>query len=117
MRIFLIDGQSYIYRAFYAVRELSTSKGFPTNAIFGFVNMLRRILEEYAPSHLAVIFDAKGKTFRNDLYPAYKARRLAMPEALRPQIPCIKEVVRAYRIPADRKSTRLNSSHVSISYA
>ena len=100
MRIFLIDGQSYIYRAFYAVRELSTSKGFPTNAIFGFVNMLRRILEEYAPSHLAVIFDAKGKTFRNDLYPAYKARRLAMPEALRPQIPCIKEVVRAYRIPA-----------------
>src|SRR2546427_3199201 len=100
MRIFLIDGQSYIYRAFYAVRELSTSKGLPTNAIFGFVNMLRRIREECAPSHLAVIFDAKGKTFRNDLYPAYKARRLAMPEALRPQIPCIKEVVRAYRIPA-----------------
>jgi DNA polymerase-1 len=99
MHIFLIDGQSYIYRAFYAVRELSTSKGFPTNAIFGFVSMLQRIQEEYSPSHLAVVFDAKGKTFRNDLYPDYKVRRLAMPETLRPQIPYIKEVVRAYRIP------------------
>jgi DNA polymerase-1 len=99
MRIFLIDGQSYIYRAFYAVRELTTSKGFPTNAIFGFVNMLQRIQGEHTPTHLAVVFDAKGKTFRNDLYQGYKARRLAMPEALRPQIPRIKEVVRAYRIP------------------
>lgn len=100
MQVFLVDGQSYIYRAFYAVRELSTSTGFPTNAIFGFVNMLQRIREEFTPTHLAVIFDAKGKTFRNDLYAAYKARRLAMPEALRPQIPRIKDVVRAYRIPA-----------------
>lgn len=100
MQVFLVDGQSYIYRAFYAVRELSTSKGFPTNAIFGFVNMLQRIREEFTPTHLAVIFDAKGKTFRNDLYAAYKARRLAMPETLRPQIPRIKDVVRAYRIPA-----------------
>ncbi len=98
--IFLIDGQSYIYRAFYAVRELTTSKGFPTNAIFGFVNMLQRVREEYTPSHLAVIFDAPGKNFRHDLFPTYKARRLAMPEALRPQIPRIKDVVRAYRIPA-----------------
>src|SRR5581483_6593422 len=55
--------------------------------------------EEYAPSHLAVVFDAKGKNFRHDLYEKYKARRLAMPETLRPQIPCIKEVVRAYHIP------------------
>jgi DNA polymerase-1 len=99
IRVFLIDGQSYIYRAFYAVRELSTSKGFPTNAIFGFVNMLQRVREEYAPSHLAVVFDAPGKNFRHDLYTGYKARRLAMPEAMRPQIPRIKEVVRAYHIP------------------
>jgi DNA polymerase-1 len=98
--IFLIDGQSYIYRAFYAVQELSTSRGFPTNAIFGFVNMLQRVREEYTPSHLAVIFDAPGKNFRHDLFPTYKVRRLAMPEALRPQIPRIKDVVRAYRIPA-----------------
>jgi DNA polymerase I len=100
VQIFLIDGQSYIYRAFYAVRELATSKGFPTNAIFGFVNMLQRVRTEYAPSHLAVIFDAPGKNFRHALFPTYKARRLAMPEALRPQIPRIKDVVRAYRIPA-----------------
>jgi len=99
MRIFLIDGQAYIYRAFYAVRELSTSKGFPTNAIFGFVNMLQRIQQEYSPEYLAVVFDAKGKTFRNDLYTAYKANRLAAPETLRPQIPRIKDLVRAYRIP------------------
>jgi DNA polymerase-1 len=99
-QIFLIDGQSYIYRAFYAVRELATSKGFPTNAIFGFVNMLQRVREEYAPTHLAMVFDAPGKNFRHDLFPTYKARRLAMPETLRPQIPRIKDVVRAYRIPA-----------------
>ncbi|MGH7961001.1 MAG: DNA polymerase I, partial [Candidatus Binatia bacterium] len=100
MCIFLIDGQSYIYRAFFAVRELKTSTGFPTNAIFGFVNMLQSIRQEYAPSHLAVIFDAPGKNFRHDHYQAYKAHRLAMPEALRPQIPPIKEIVRAYGIPA-----------------
>ena len=99
MQVFLVDGQSYIYRAFYAVKELATSKGFPTNAIFGFVNMLQRIRDGYAPSHLAVIFDAKGKNFRHDLYPNYKVRRLAMPETMRPQIPRIKEIVRAYHIP------------------
>jgi DNA polymerase-1 len=99
MRIFLVDGQAYIYRAFYAVRELQTSKGFPTNAIFGFINMLQRLLQDQQPQHLAVVFDTKGKTFRNDLYTAYKANRLAMPETLRPQIPRIKEVVRAYRVP------------------
>ena len=99
MRIFLVDGQAYIYRAFYAVRELQTSKGFPTNAIFGFINMLQRLLQDQQPQYLAVVFDAKGKTFRNDLYTAYKANRSAMPETLRPQIPRIKEVVRAFRIP------------------
>jgi DNA polymerase-1 len=98
-RVFLVDGQSYIYRAFYAVRDLQTSQGFPTNAIFGFVNMLQRILEEHAPEHLAVVFDAPGKNFRHERYQAYKANRLAMPEALQPQIPRIKEVVQAYRIP------------------
>ncbi|MBI3246939.1 MAG: DNA polymerase I [Deltaproteobacteria bacterium] len=98
-QIFLVDGQSYIYRAFYAVKELANSQGFPTNAIFGFANMLQRLREGYAPSHLAVVFDAKGKNFRHDLYPKYKIRRLAMPETMRPQIPRIKELIRAYRIP------------------
>src|SRR5262245_7678452 len=99
MKIFLIDGQAYIYRAFYAVRELQTSQGVPTNAIFGFVNMLQRLLQEHAPEYLAVIFDAKGKTFRHGIYKEYKANRLSMPETLRPQIPSIKALVRAYRIP------------------
>lgn len=98
-QIFLVDGQSYIYRAFYAVKELANSQGFPTNAIFGFANMLQRLRQDYAPSHLAVVFDAKGKNFRHDLYPKYKIRRLAMPETMRPQIPRIKELIRAYRIP------------------
>ena len=97
--IFLVDGQAYIYRAFYAVRDLQTSQGVPTNAIFGFVNMLQRLLQEHAPEYLAVVFDAKGKNFRHDLYKDYKANRLATPELLRPQIPRIKDLVRAYRIP------------------
>jgi DNA polymerase-1 len=100
MRIFLIDGQSYIYRAFYAVRELSNASGFPTNAIFGFVNMLQRVQDTYDPSHLAIIFDAPGKNFRHARYGDYKANRQSMPDALRQQIPRIKEVVGAYRIPA-----------------
>lgn len=97
--IFLVDGQAYIYRAFYAVRDLQTSQGVPTNAIFGFVNMLQRLLQEHDPEYLAVVFDAKGKNFRHDLYKEYKANRLSMPEPLRPQISRIKDLVRAYRIP------------------
>ena len=100
MRIFLIDGQSYIYRAFYAVQDLTNSSGFPTNAIFGFVNMLKRVRETYDPSHLAIIFDAPGKNFRHERYRDYKANRQSMPDPLRQQIPRIKEVVQAYRIPA-----------------
>ena len=97
--VFLVDGQAYIYRAFYAVRELQTSQGVPTNAVFGFTSMLQRLLQEESPEYLAVIFDAKGKNFRHDLYKEYKANRLATPEPLRPQIPRIKDLVRAYRIP------------------
>ena len=97
--VFLVDGQAYIYRAFYAVRELQTSQGVPTNAVFGFTSMLQRLLQEESPEYLAVVFDAKGKNFRHDLYKEYKANRLATPEPLRPQIPRIKDLVRAYRIP------------------
>ena len=97
--VFLIDGQSYIYRAFYAVRDLTNSQGFPTNAIFGFVNMLQRIHDEHAPSHLGMVFDSPGKTFRHDVYPEYKANRSKMPDELRVQIPRIKDLVQAYNIP------------------
>ena len=103
-RLYLIDGSSYIYRAYFAIRHLSNSKGFATNAVLGFINMLLKVVREHAPDHLAVVFDAKGPTFRKELYPEYKANRTAMPEDLVPQIPYIKEVVRAFNMPAIEKA-------------
>ncbi|MDY0269007.1 DNA polymerase I [Trichloromonas sp.] len=102
-RLYLIDGSSYIYRAYFAIRHLSNSRGLATNAVLGFVNMLLKVVREHAPDHLAVVFDAKGPTFRKELYPEYKANRVAMPEDLVPQIPYIKEVVRAFNMPAIEK--------------
>lgn len=99
-RLYLIDGSSYIYRAYFAIRHLSNSKGMATNAIFGFTNMLLKVMREHAPDHLAVVFDARGPTFRKEIYPEYKANRAAMPEDLVPQIPRIKELVRAFNLPA-----------------
>jgi len=98
-RLFLIDGSSYIYRAFYAIRGLSTSKGFPSNAIFGFTSMLLKVLRDHKPDGVAVIFDAKGPTFRNTLYEAYKANRPTMPDDLTVQIPYTKKIVEGFRIP------------------
>src|SRR3990170_3976760 len=97
-RLFLIDGSSYIYRAFYAIRHLSNSKGLPTNAIYGFTQMLLKVLKEHRPDYFAVIFDSKAPTFRSEVYKEYKANRPAMPEGLVPQIPYIKKVVEGYRI-------------------
>jgi DNA polymerase I len=99
-RLFLIDGSGYIYRAYFAIRHLSNSKGVATNAVYGFINMLLKVVREQQPDHLAVVFDSKGPTFRHELYPAYKANRAAMPEDLVPQVPVIKEVVRAFNMPA-----------------
>ena len=98
--LYLIDGSSYIYRAFYAVRHLSTSSGIPTNAIYGFVGMLNRILREKGPSHIAIALDAPGPTFRHDLSPDYKATRPKMPEDLARQIPFIKRLIEAFGIPS-----------------
>lgn len=98
-KLFLIDGSSYIYRAFFAIRGLSTSRGIPTNATFGFTSMLLKVLRDYKPDGVAVVFDAKGPTFRNELYDEYKANRPAMPDDLSPQIPYIKRIVEAFRIP------------------
>jgi len=99
-RVYLIDGSSYIYRAYFAIRHLSNSKGEATNAVYGFTNMLLTLLREEKPERVAVIFDAKGPTFRKKLYPEYKANRSAMPEDLVPQIPLIKSIVRAFNLPA-----------------
>ncbi len=102
-RLYLVDGSSYIYRAYYAIRHLSNSKGLSTNAVLGFTNMLLKVLREERPDYVVVVFDAKRPTFRNELYPEYKANRAAMPEDLVPQVPLIKEVVRGLRIPAIEK--------------
>ncbi|MBN1829661.1 MAG: DNA polymerase I [Deltaproteobacteria bacterium] len=97
--VYLIDGSNYVYRAFYAIRELTNSKGFPTNAIYGFTNMLMRLIRECRPSHLAVVFDSPGPTFRRLAYAEYKATRKAMPDDLAVQIPAIKDVIRGFSIP------------------
>jgi DNA polymerase-1 len=97
-RLFLVDGSSYIFRAFYAIRHLSNSKGLPTNAIFGFTQMLLKVLKEHQPDYLAVVLDSKGPTFRSKVYKKYKANRPAMPEALVPQIPYIRRIIEEYQI-------------------
>src|SRR4030043_1376985 len=99
-KLFLIVGSSYLYRAFFAIAHLSNSKGLPTNAIFGFTQMLLKVLKEHRPDYLAVVFDSKAPTFRSEIYKEYKANRPAMPEGLIPQIPYIKRIVEGYRIAA-----------------
>src|SRR4030042_970183 len=97
-KLFLIDGSSYLFRAFYAIGHLSNSKGLPTNATYGFIQMLLKVLKEHRPDYLAVIFDSKAPTFRSEVYKEYKANRPAMPETLSPQIPYIKKIIEGYRI-------------------
>jgi len=101
--VFLIDGSSYVYRAFFAIAHLSNSKGFPTNAIYGFTNMLLKILREKGAEYAAIAFDAPGPTFRHEVFGEYKANRPSMPEDLRVQVPHIKEVVSALRVPVLEK--------------
>lgn len=98
--IYLIDGSGYIHRAFHAVRHLSTSHGLPTNATLGFTNMLLKLLSDQNPEYMAMAFDAKGPTFRHEMYDAYKANRPPMPENLVVQIPYIKQVVEGMNIPS-----------------
>ena len=93
--LLLVDGSSYLYRAFHAMPDLRNAEGAPTGAIYGMINMLRRLRQDYEAAYIACVFDAKGKTFRDDLYPEYKANRAAMPEDLVRQIEPIHEVVRA----------------------
>jgi DNA polymerase-1 len=97
--LILVDGSSYLYRAFHAMPSLTNSKGSPTGAIYGMVNMLRRLLAEYDPEDIAVVFDAKGRTFRDDLYEQYKANRKEMPSELAQQIPAIHEIIHAMGLP------------------
>src|SRR5437762_202444 len=95
----LVDGSSYLYRAFHAMPALTNSKGAPTGAIYGVVNMLRRLLKDHAPERIAVVFDAKGKTFRDELYSQYKATRKAMPDELVRQVEPLHALIHALGLP------------------
>jgi DNA polymerase-1 len=93
--LLLVDGSSYLYRAFHAMPDLRNAQGEPTGAIYGMINMLRRLRSDYPAAYIACVFDAKGKTFRDDMYAEYKAQRAPMPDDLRAQIEPIHQVVAA----------------------
>lgn len=97
--LILVDGSSYLYRAYHALPALMNSKGFPTGAVYGMVNMLKKLLTEFQPEHMAVVFDTKGKTFRDELYADYKATRKETPNELIQQIEPIYQIIRAMGIP------------------
>ena len=98
-KILLVDGTNSLYRAFFAIPPLRAPDGTPTNAAYGFVNMLVKVIREEVPDRVVVVFDARGPTFRHELYDAYKANREAQPEDLTIQFPIVRELVDAYRIP------------------
>lgn len=98
-KLVLIDGHSILNRAFYGVPELTNSEGLHTNAVYGFLNILFKILEEEKADHLAVAFDLKAPTFRHEMYGDYKGTRKPMPEELHEQVPVMKEVLAAMEIP------------------
>jgi len=95
----LVDGSSYLFRAYHAMPPLTNSDGHPTGAIRGVINMMRKLQKDYPESQIIVIFDAKGKTFRNDMYPEYKANRPSMPDELRVQIQPIHDIIKAMGLP------------------
>lgn len=98
-KLFLIDGNSLLYRSYYAIQRLSTSQGFPTNALYGFLNSLRKLIEQENPQYLGIVFDVKGPTLRHKVFKDYKAHRKPMPEDLSRQIPVLKKIIKALNIP------------------
>ena len=101
--VYLVDGTAYVYRAFYAIRQqLSTAAGLPTKAVFGFKNMLQKLVQKEKPQYLGVAFDERGPTFRHEMDPNYKANRPPMPDDLEVQIPYIHRLIEAFNIPTIR---------------
>ena len=97
--VILVDGSSYLFRAYHAIQGLRTSDDFPTNAIRGVISMIRAHLRDYPDAKVIVVFDAKGKTFRNDMYAEYKANRPPMEDDLRVQIEPIHQIIEAMGLP------------------
>jgi len=98
-RVFLVDGNSYLYRAFYATPHLSNSKGMPTNAVYAFISMIKKLMTAESPDRLVIVFDSKAPSFREEISKAYKAQRPPMPDNLSTQIPYVKKVIEAMGIP------------------
>ncbi len=103
--LYLVDGSGFIFRAYFAMTysgrgEMTNPDGVPVSAVFGFTQMLMKLLNDYHAPYLAVVFDPKGGSFRNNLYPEYKANRDVPPEDLVPQFPLVREATRAFDIPA-----------------
>lgn len=97
--LILVDGSSYLFRAYHSPPHLTNSKGEATGAIYGVINMVKSLIRQFDPSHMVMVFDAKGPTFRNDMYSEYKANRPPMPDDLRPQIEPIHQIIRAMGLP------------------
>ncbi|HIJ56008.1 MAG TPA: DNA polymerase I [Deltaproteobacteria bacterium] len=102
--LYLIDGTAFIHRAYHAIRGLTNSKGLPTNAAFGFTRMLLKLMDDHRPEYAAMIFDAKGPTFRHEIYDAYKANRPPMPEDMAVQIPYIMDITTGFNLPVFQES-------------
>ena len=102
-KIVLIDGHSILNRAFYGVPDLTNAEGLHTNAVYGFLNIMFKILDEEKPEYLTVTFDVHAPTFRHEMYAEYKGTRKPMAEELRQQVPVIKEVLQAMQMPRSRK--------------
>ena len=98
-KLMLIDGHSILYRAFYGVPNLSNSGGTPTNAVYGFLNIMFKLLDEEKADYLAVVFDSNAPTFRHEMFGEYKGTRKPMPDELKVQAPLIREVLTAMQIP------------------
>ena len=98
LRLVLVDGSGFIFRAFHALPPMSRPDGTPVNAVFGFCNMITRLMKDHTGTHLAVIYDAGSKTFRNRMYDQYKANRSEPPEELIPQFAIIREATRAFGV-------------------
>ncbi len=99
-KVYLLDASTYIHRAYHAIPDLTTSGGFPTNALFGFAQTLQALLDAESPAYVAAVFDSRGPTFRHSIYPEYKANRPPLPESLAVQLPHCRRIVEAFRLPA-----------------
>src|ERR1700752_16445 len=114
--VYLIDGSGYIFRAFHALPPMTRGDGTPVNAVYGFTNMLLKLVEDSDADYIAVIFDAGRRSFRNDLYPEYKAHRPPPPPELVPQFALIREATRACNVPAIEREG-LEADDLIASYA